>query len=97
MLAACLRAPSEELGAHLNKLAEMDFVPGHSHQCLFAARASARAGLLVGKVICSHVLGSKSRKRMLNPPRELGCFMEPSLFPFSGQYQHFHRGCKFTC
>lgn len=34
---------------------------------------------------------------MLNLPREMGCFMEPSLFFFSGQYQHFHRGYKFAC
>lgn len=31
---------------------------------------------------------------MPNPPRELGCFTEPSLFPFSGQYQHFQREYK---
>lgn len=47
MLAACLRAPSEELGAHLNEPAasirrvrEMDFAPGHLLRCLFAARAN---------------------------------------------------------
>lgn len=79
MLAAGPRAPSEALGAHLNKPAasirwvwEMGFVPGRSLQCLFVARASARAGPLVGKGDLLSRIGMQQWKRNAEPAVRAG-------------------------